>query len=377
MASEVYGISLRTHFRENLSLKLLRLLKTLKPERMVTPHSAWAFKIHFGELGNHSFIRPHLLRVLTDAFKQMGAKPFLTDANTLYVGGRSNSVDHLETALRHGFGLEVTGAPIIIADGLYGASEVAFDVHRAGVEKAYISSEFVAADGALVISHVKGHELTGFGGALKNLGMGTASRRGKLDQHCDLAPKVTSKKCIGCGRCLSLCAHGAISLNARSKAVINQKKCVGCASCIPICPRAAISIPWDSDGPKLMRRMMEYCKAALTGKEKRCLYINFINAISPLCDCCNHSDAPIVADIGILASHDPVAIDLASAELVNQAPGLPGSALPSEALVPGSDKWAALYPGCKWRLQLEYAEEIGLGSTSYKLIWLPEVKGVA
>ena len=376
MPSNVYAISLRTHFRENFSQKLTRLFQALEPEQVVQAHSIWAIKLHFGEAGSHAFIRPHLVRVFADELKRLGAKPFLTDANTLYVGKRGNSVDHLETALRHGFGLEVTGAPIIIADGLFGAAEVAFDVNRGGVKKAYIGADFVAANGALLLSHVKGHELTGFGGALKNLGMGAASRRGKLDQHCDLAPKVTSGKCIGCRRCLTQCAHGAISLNARKKAVIDPKKCVGCAGCIPVCPQSAIAIPWEGDAPRFMKRMIEYSRAAVIGKENSTLYVNFVNAVSPLCDCCNHSDAPIVPDIGVLASHDPVALDMASAELVNQAPGLQGSSLPKEALASGVDKWEALHPGCQWRFQLEYAEKIGLGSTKYKLTWLPEAKGV-
>jgi len=375
MTSQVFGISLRTHFRENLSQKLKRLFKAMEPEEVVKPKSIWAIKIHFGERGNHTFIRPHLVRSFVDELKDLGAKPFLTDANTLYVGGRINSVDHLETAVIHGFGYEVTGAPLIIADGLRGAAEVGVEVNRGGVKKAWIGADFMAADGALILSHLKGHELTGFGGALKNLGMGAASRRGKLDQHSDLSPKVTTKKCIGCGRCVRQCAHQAIAFS-RKKAHIDPEKCVGCAGCIPVCPEEAIAIPWNGDAPRFMKKMIEYSKAAVDGKGGKVLYVNFVNGISPLCDCVNHSDAPIVADIGILASRDPVALDLASAEVVNNTPGLPGSALPESALAPGADKWTAMHPDCHWRFQLEYAEEIGLGSRDYKLIWLPEVRGV-
>ncbi|UQZ88068.1 4Fe-4S ferredoxin [Deltaproteobacteria bacterium Smac51] len=376
MPSEVFGITLRTHFRENLSQKLLRLFMAMNPEKAVKPKSIWAVKLHFGERGNHTFIRPHLVRTFTDALKSFQAKPFLTDTNTLYVGGRINSADHLETAVMHGFGYEVTGAPLIIADGLRGSNEVAVEVNRGGVTHAYIAADFAAADGAVILSHVKGHELTGFGGALKNVGMGAASRRGKLDQHSDLSPKVSAKKCISCGRCIRQCAHQAISFTEEKKARIDPAKCVGCASCIPVCPEAAIDIQWDGDAPKFMKKMIEYSKAALAGKEDRVFYINFINGLSPLCDCNNHSDAPIVADLGILASCDPVALDLASAELVNNAQGLPHSALPESAMAPGADKWEALHPGCQWPYQLQYAEEIGLGSRDYKLTWLPEAKGV-
>lgn len=378
MPSEVFAVSLRTHYRENLSQKLKRLFEALKPEKIVQPQTLWALKIHFGELGGHGFIRPHLVRVFADALKGLSAKPFLTDGNTLYAGGRINSVDHLETALRHGFGYEVTGAPLIISDGLKGGSEKAVSVNHGGVGTAWIAADFAAADGALVLSHFKGHEKTGFGGALKNLGMGAAARRGKLDQHADLARslKIVVKKCDGCGYCIRQCAHGAAYLISDRKAYIDPKKCVGCASCIPACPRNAISIPWDSETEKFMQRMMEYAKAALYGKNDRALYVNFITGVSPRCDCANHSDAPIVADLGIMAGCDPVALDLASAELVNAAPGLKDSALPEMALAPGTDKWSALNPDCRWRYQLEYAQKIGLGSLDYQLTWLPEVKGV-
>ncbi|MDR2945238.1 MAG: DUF362 domain-containing protein [Candidatus Adiutrix sp.] len=375
MTSKVFGISLRTHFRENLGQKLRRLLQALEPEKVVKPKSIWAIKIHFGERGNHTFIRPHLVRSFVDELKELGGKPFLTDANTLYVGGRINAVDHLETAVMHGFGYEVTGAPLIISDGLRGAGEAAIDVNRGGVKKAYISADFNAADGAVILSHLKGHELTGFGGALKNLGMGAASRRGKLDQHSDLSPQVTSKKCVGCGRCVKQCAHQAIDM-AKKKAHIDPAKCVGCANCIPICPQEAIAVSWNGDAPRFMKKMIEYSKAAVAGKGENLLYVNFVNGVSPLCDCVNHSDAPIVADLGVLASRDPVALDMASAELVNQAPGLSGSALPESALAPGADKWTALHPDCQWRFQLEYAEKIGLGSCKYELVWLPEVAGI-
>lgn len=375
MPSPVFAISCRTHYREGLERKIARLFKCLAPEESVTPGSFWALKLHFGELGGQAFIRPHLVRVFVEVLKDLKARPFLTDTNTLYAGGRGNSVDHLETALKHGFGPEVTGAPVIIADGLRGGSGVPVETGRGGGEQAWIASEVAAADGLIVLSHFKGHELTGFGGALKNLGMGTAARRGKLRQHSDLKPKVVKKKCIGCGRCLDHCLPQALFINDE-KAGIDPDKCVGCAACLPVCPEGAVAIPWEKDSLKFMRKMSEYALAALQGKGRRAFFINFLTDISPLCDCVNHSDTPIVPNLGILASCDPVALDLASAELVNNAPGLPGSALPEKALKPGADKWEALHPGCNWPYQLQYAEEIGLGSRDYQLVWLPEARGV-
>ncbi len=377
MASKVYAISLRTHYRENIFQKQKRLLMALEPKNLIKPKSLWALKLHFGEVGSHAFMSPVAVRAYVDALSELGANCFLTDTNTLYVGKRSNAVDHLHAALSHGFGREVTGAPVVIADGLRGRSEVGIEVNRGGVTTAWLGKEFMEADGALILTHFKGHELTGFGGAIKNLGMGVGSRRGKLDQHSDLKPKVANNKCIGCAHCLSQCAHKAIDfLAAEKKAKIDNARCVGCAACIAICPEEAIDIPWSGDRPKLMRKMVEYANASLSGKEGRVLFVNYVGALSPLCDCVNHSDAPIGPDVGYLASTDPVALDLACAELVNQNPGSPQSCLPESALAPGADKWEALHPGSQWRFQLEYAAEIGLGSLAYDLEWLAEPKGV-
>ena len=375
MSSQVFAISLRTHFKENMSDKLLRLFEALKPEKVISSREKWAVKIHFGERGNHAFIRPHLVRAFVERIKKASAMAFITDTNTLYVGYRANSIDHLETALLNGFNLVSCGAPLIIADGLTGENQVAVPLKNCRLEKAYIAGDIISADGVLALTHFKGHEMTGFGGALKNMAMGAASRRGKMEQHSGLGPKVKNKACVGCKRCLSFCAHGAISMTEAKKAKIDPQKCVGCAGCIPVCPQNAIDIHQHSEGVEFMEKMIEYAYASLIGKEKKRLFVNFLTQVSPLCDCYSHTDAPITADLGVLASYDPVALDQASADLVNQAPGLPGSAL-KEALEPGGDKWRALHPKCDWEYQLDYAEKLGLGKRAYKLNWLPEFKGV-
>ena len=371
----VFGLSLRTHFRENLPRKLGRLLQSLAPDTLVRPGDRWAVKLHFGEAGGHGFLRPHLLRGLVEALADLGARPFLTDTATLYPGSRSDAVSHLETALAHGFGREVTGAPLIIADGLAGESETAVAVGRGGVEQAWVAAGLAAAEGLLVLSHCTGHELTGFSGALKNLGVGGASRRGKLAQHSSGPPAVKRKKCLGCARCLTVCPAGALTLD-KAKARLSAEKCLACARCLAACPAGAIVVNWSDDAPAFMRKMSAYALAVLAGKEGRAIFINFLTDISPMCDCLNHSDAPFVPDLGVLASRDPVALDMASAELVNQAPGLPGGRLTGSDLAPGADKWAALYPGRPWRFQIEYAAEIGLGLRRYDLRWLPEAAGV-
>lgn len=371
MTSIVYGITLRSHFRESLPQKIVRLFQAMEPEKNLGRGQLWALKIHFGERGCTAHLRPNLLRGLVDYLKERQTKPFFTDANTLYVGGRANSPDHLETAILNGFDYSVCGAPLTIADGLRGTSQVAVPLNQELIKTAYIAADLMEADGLISLAHFKGHELTGFGGAIKNMGMGGASRRGKLEQHSNVGPKVKSKNCVGCQACLSHCAQTAISLNEHNKAVIDPKKCVGCAECIPLCNYEAIEIQWDSEVEALMKKMVAYALAVVQGREDRCFYLNFLTQISPLCDCVNHSDAPVTADIGILASRDPVAADLASAELVNQRPGLPGTALP-ENLAAGADKWRALHPRVNWEFQLDYAQQIGLGSKNYELVWLKE-----
>jgi len=219
----------------------------------------------------------------------------------------------------------------------------------------------------VVLSHFKLHELSGFGGALKNLGMGCASRRGKLAQHSNIAPQVTAKKCTGCAECVAHCAQEAISINPETKkAVIDPKKCVGCAECILVCPYGNIQIQWNESIPVFLKKMMEYAYGAMLNKKDRAVFVSFITQVSPACDCYGHNDAPIVGDLGILASRDPVAIDQAGADLVNQARGLPGSALKKKAA--GSDKFKDIYPQVDWHLQLEYAEKLGLGTRQYELV---------
>jgi uncharacterized Fe-S center protein len=208
--------------------------------------------------------------------------------------------------------------------------------------------------------------LTGFGGAIKNLGMGCASRKGKLVQHSTVAPKVAEKFCTGCGVCLKSCAHDAISM-IEGKASINAELCAGCSRCITICSLKAINIQWNESADLVMKKMAEYAKGAVTAKKEKTLYLSFITQVSPACDCYGHADAPIVNDIGICASTDPVAIDQACADLVNGARGNEGSALQS-GFEPGGDKFRGVWPEIPWEVQLEHGEKIGLGSRKYELV---------
>jgi uncharacterized Fe-S center protein len=365
MKSSVYFMDLRASSKENLVDKLARLIDTAGISDIVKKRDLVAVKLHFGEKGNTAFIRPVFVRKIVDTIKGIGGYPFLTDSNTVYAGTRSDSPHHLTTAIQNGFAYAVVNAPIIIADGLRGKSESAVTVNQKNFKKVYIGSDIVEADALISIAHFKGHELSGFGGAIKNLGMGCASRKGKLAQHSTVSPKVVEEKCVGCGDCVPHCSQNALSVEFE-KAVLNAKKCIGCGECILICPNSAIEIQWNQAIPTFLENMVEYTIGVLKNKTDKLLTVNFITHVSPACDCYGHNDAPIVRDIGMVASKDPVALDQASVDLVNQETALPGSCLEVN-MEKGEDKFKGVYPNVDWTIQLDYAEKLGLGSRSYKL----------
>jgi uncharacterized Fe-S center protein len=256
---------------------------------------------------------------------------------------------------------------VIIADGLTGKAEVEVEINKEQFKTVFLAQALQEAEGMVVMSHFKLHEMGGFGGALKNMAMGGASRKGKMAQHSNIAPFVTEKKCTGCGECVVHCAVEAIHINPETeKAVIDPKICVGCAECISVCPYGNIQIQWNEAIPVFLKKMMEYAYGVLLQKKDRALFINFITQVSPACDCYGFNDFPIVGDIGVLAGTDPVALDQACADLVNRAPGLPGSQL--KDLAPGSDKFKDIYPQIDWPLQLAYAEKLGVGTREYELV---------
>jgi uncharacterized Fe-S center protein len=334
-----------------------------------------AIKLHFGEKGNTAYVRPIFLRKVVDRVKQYNGKPFLTDTNTLYIGTRSEAVSHLTTAFENGFTESVVNAPILIADGLRGNSAVKVRIDKPIFKTVSIAREIYMTDVLITVTHFKGHELSGFGGALKNLGMGCSSREGKLSQHSNISPKVKGKACTGCETCLHWCPQSAISMVAsgpgtmekRSMALIDSKKCIGCGECILACPPGAIQIQWNESIPIFQKKMVEHAYGAVLKKKGKALYLNFLTQISPACDCYGYSDTPIVHDIGILSSEDPVAIDQASVDLVNGETGNRSSKRPG-AWEPGENKFRAIYPEVDWNIQLAYGEEIGLGTREYELI---------
>ncbi len=364
--SKVYFTDMRTGLKENLFDKIAKLLTLAGLAQTVAKGDLTAVKIHFGDKGNHTYLRPVFARRVVEEIKKLGALPFLTDSSTLYPGQRKEAVSALTCGIENGFGYSSVGAPLIISDGLRGVTETEVTIEGDLLKKTYIGTEIVEADSIVTMTHFKCHELTGFGGAIKNLGMGCASRKGKLVQHSTVAPTVSQKNCIGCGLCPRSCAHDAIIITA-GKAAINPQKCVGCSRRITVCPVKAINIQWNESSDLVMRKMAEYAKGALTGKDGRAIYINFITQVSPACDCYGFSDAPIVNDIGICASTDPVAIDQACADLVNGARGNEGSALQS-GHEPGGDKFRGCWPEIPWEVQLAHGEKVGLGSRAYELV---------
>ncbi len=365
MPSIVYFGSARTRSHADSKIaKIRRLAEAVGMEKIVKKGDLTAIKLHFGERGNDSHLRPVYARQIVDMVKAAGGKPFLTDTNTLYLGSRMNSVDHLLTAYEHGFAFSVVGAPVIIADGLRGHNAIQVEVNLKRLKQVYIAQDIYRADSMVVLSHFKGHAVAGFGGTIKNLAMGCATNTGKREQH---SPRLTvnEEKCVGCGMCENSCPAGAAQV-ADGKSTIDKGKCIGCFECVAVCPEKAIEPDWWSDIPEFMERLTEYAFGAVKNKTGKVVYFNFLLNITPDCDCASWSDSPIVPDIGILASTDPVALDKASYDLVTGETGLPHSILDQTA--PGQDKFGAVWKNAQCLTQITYGEEIGLGSSKYELV---------
>jgi uncharacterized protein len=324
-----------------------------------------AIKLHFGEAGNTGFVQPVFLREVVARVRSHGGKPFLTDANTLYRGERANAVDHLACAIHNGFGFATVDAPLIIADGLDGreAADVAIEGFK-HFESVRIGSAALHADTLVAVTHVKGHEATGFGGALKNVGMGLGCRSAKQRMHADFKPEVVAEKCTACARCVRSCPVNAIHISAEKVAVIDYELCYGCGECVASCPYGSIGICWKTTPEAIQEKIVEHVAGAVSGKDGKVIYLSFVTNVTPDCDCWSFSDAPVVADIGVLASTDIVAIDQAAYDLVSAAAGLPGGR--GEGMERGADKFTQV-TGVDGTIAMRYAEEMGLGTRTYEL----------
>ena len=320
---------------------------------VVAPDRACAVKTHFGEANNIGYLKPPIVRAVVDYVKSSGGNPFVTDTNTLYVGQRSNAIDHLNLAQEHGFTQETLGTPVIIADGLMGTNQVTIPI-RGGkhFSEVRIASAACEAAGSIVLSHVKGHCLLGFGGSLKNVGMGFSARAGKLTQHHGGHPDFDADACTACGTCVEWCPADAIVME--EKAALLPEKCIGCGECYTLCPHGAIRFGWNVDGPSLAEKVCEHALGFLSNKAGRVGYLNFLMDVTKDCDCMAVKQKPEYPNVGVFASTDVVAVDKAAADMSLERYG--------------QDIWAKWWPDSNPEAQFSYGKAIGIGATEYELV---------
>lgn len=371
--AKVYFSDFRTTaFGEGLPHKLQKLCRAAGIGNIDMDGKFVAIKMHFGEMGNLSYLRPNYAKAVADLVRELGGKPFLTDCNTMYPGSRKNALEHLACAWENGFTPLSAGCPILIADGLKGTDDVAVPVAGGEyIREAKIGRAIMDADVFISLTHFKGHEITGFGGTIKNIGMGCGSRAGKKDQHANGQPTIDPALCRGCRRCERECANNGLQFDASArKMTINTANCVGCGRCLGACNFDAISFADRTAARDLNYRMAEYTKAVVDGRPN--FHISLVLDISPNCDCHCENDAPILPDIGMFASFDPLALDQACVDACLAAEPLPNSQLSdnmhSAAFVDHHDHFQNNAPETEWKSCLEHAEKIGLGTRSYELI---------
>lgn len=370
--AKVYFTDFRTKLGEGLPTKLKRLIKDAGIDQIDMDNKFVAIKMHFGELGNLGFLRPNYAKAVADMVKSLGGKPFLTDCNTLYPGSRKNALEHLECAWENGFTPLSAGCPIIIGDGLKGTDDISVPVVGGEyIKEAKIGHAIMDADIFISLNHFKGHEMTGFGGAIKNIGMGCGSRAGKKDQHINGKPHIIEEDCRGCKRCLRECANdGLLFDDATKKMSIVTENCVGCGRCLGACNFNAIEFSNWTAPEELNCRMAEYTKAVVDGRP--CFHISLVIDVSPNCDCHSENDAPILPNLGMFASFDPLALDQACVDACMTAKPLPNSQLADNLskvdFKDHHDHFKNSTPESEWRTCLNHAEKIGIGTREYELI---------
>ena len=371
--AKVYYTDFRTKLGEGLPIKLKRLIKAAGIGQLDMDGKFVAIKMHFGELGNLGFLRPNYAKAVADVVKELGGKPFLTDCNTLYVGSRKNALEHLYCAWENGFTPMTVGCPILIGDGLKGTDDVAVPVNGEYIKEAKIGRAIMDADVFISLNHFKGHEMAGFGGAIKNIGMGCGSRAGKKEQHNNGQPTVHQDKCRGCKACMKECANQGLAFDESTRKMhIVKENCVGCGRCIGACNFDAIEFSSWAAVKDLNCRMAEYAKAVVDGRPN--FHISLIVDVSPNCDCHAENDAPILPNIGMFASFDPLALDQACVDACLACDPLPNSQLSDNMAKPDfcdhHDHFENSTPDSEYKTCLEHAEKIGMGTRSYELVFL-------
>ncbi|MGL5693665.1 MAG: DUF362 domain-containing protein [Peptostreptococcaceae bacterium] len=364
--SKVYYTDLRTNLGETLPSKLEKLIKKAGIESINFKDKFTAIKIHFGEPGNLAYLRPNYAKVIVDVIKANQGKPFLTDCNTLYVGRRKNALEHIDAAYENGYNPFTTGCHVIIGDGLKGTDEELVVVNNGEyVKEAKIGQAIMDADIFISMNHFKGHEATGFGGALKNIGMGCGSRAGKMEMHSSSKPYIKERKCVGCKACYKNCAHDAISFNENKKAFIDESKCVGCGRCIGSCNYDAVDALIDESNDILNKKIAEYSYAVLNDRPH--FHISLVIDVSPNCDCHMENDLPIIPDVGMFASFDPVALDMACVDACNKQSVIQESYL-GEKEHHSCDHFINTHPETNWEVCVDHSVKLGLGNKEYELI---------
>lgn len=354
MSAEVFFI--RMNCDEALDLiqqKIDKLFQKALFQTCIEKNDLVAIKIHFGEKGNVTHVPPNYVLPIAENIKKEGGKPFLTDTNVLYRSSRSDAVSHLKLAQGHGFSLNNCGAPVIISDGLRGSNEIEVKIKGKIFSSVFIATEAITSNALFVITHVTGHMATGLGGTLKNLGMGLASRKGKLRQHSSVKPWVEKSNCTACGLCLQWCPENAITL-IDNVAFINEEICIGCGECLTVCRYEAVKYNWKVSNVDLQQKIAEHALGVVSNKNGKTAYYSFLINITKDCDCFGTKQKPITSDIGILASKDPVAIDTATLDLIKK--------------FAGKSLTAMSYPNVDAMIQLHHAQDIGLGTMEYELV---------
>ena len=371
--AKVYFTDFRTAaYGDGLPAKLKKLMRRAGVGTIDMEGKFVAIKMHFGELGNISYLRPNYAKAVADLVKEEGGKPFLTDCNTMYPGSRKNALEHLYCAWENGFTPMTVGCPVLIGDGLKGTDDIAVPVVGGEyVKEAKIGRAVMDADVFISLSHFKGHETTGFGGAIKNIGMGCGSRAGKKEQHSNGKPSIDAARCRGCRKCRREGANDGLVFDSETgKMTVDLAHCVGCGRCLGACNFDAIEFREDDAVEVLNRRMAEYAKAVVDGRPH--FHVSLIVDVSPYCDCHGENDAPILPNIGMFASFDPLALDQACADACLAANPLPGSRLSDnmarQGFVDLGDHFRNTTPESDWESCLVHAEKIGLGTREYELI---------
>jgi uncharacterized Fe-S center protein len=352
--SKVYYIKVKNgEAVASLAAKTIKLLRNIPSLDLIKENDFVSIKIHFGEKDNIGYIKSSVAKRVAEFLSEKSGRVFITDTNTLYLVSRSNSVEHIRLAHEHNFGISQLGVPVIIADGLRGRNFTPVEVQGKHLKNVKIASDIVNSDFLLCLSHMTGHMQGGFGATIKNLGMGCASRAGKLEQHSNVLPSVTRDKCLGCGTCIKWCPANAINIEG-GKALISEKSCIGCGECTVVCKNGAIEINWSESIRNMQEKMAEYAfgVAKAVGRKRMC-YVNFLTHITKDCDCMAKDEPPICNDLGIMASADPVALDKAGVDMLIKANG--------------RDIFKIGYPDIDWTAQLTHSESIGLGTTKYEI----------